>query len=113
MAGGNMQIVLCERGIRTFETATRATLDLSAVPALRTMTDLPIVVDPSHAAGARQLVEPLALAAAAVRADGIIVECHPDPESALCDKDQALTADDVEQMVAKLQPIVIAQGRHL
>lgn len=80
---------------------------------MRAMTDLPIVVDPSHAAGARHLVEPLALAAAAVRADGIIVECHPDPESALCDKDQALTADDVEQMAAKLQPIVIAQGRHL
>ena len=85
-------MILCERGIRTFETATRFTLDLGAVPWLKLHTHLPVIVDPSHAAGDRRLVEPLSRAAAAVGADGIIVEVHQDPEPALCDGPQALYA---------------------
>ena len=91
---GNERVMLCERGIRTFETATRFTLDLSAVPWLKLHTHLPVIVDPSHASGDRRLVEPLARAAAAVGADGIIVEVHQDPEAALCDGPQALYARD-------------------
>ena len=91
---GMEQVMLCERGIRTFETATRFTLDLSAVPWLKLHTHLPVIVDPSHASGDRRLVEPLARAAAAVGADGIIVEVHQDPEEALCDGPQALYARD-------------------
>jgi chorismate mutase/prephenate dehydratase len=102
MAGGNQQVILCERGIRTFETATRSTLDISAVPVLRERTHLPVIVDPSHTAGRRELVLPLALAAVAAGADGLIVECHPDPENALCDKDQALTREDMETLNSKL-----------
>jgi chorismate mutase/prephenate dehydratase len=109
--GGNLQVILCERGIRTFETSTRATLDLSSVPVLKRLTHLPIIVDPSHAAGDRELVVPLALAAAAAGADGLIVEAHPRPEEALCDKAQALNPDDLAQMAAGLRPIVAAQGR--
>jgi 3-deoxy-7-phosphoheptulonate synthase len=89
---GNERVILCERGIRTFETATRFTLDLGAVPWLKLHTHLPVIVDPSHAAGDRRLVEPLSRAAAAVGADGIIVEVHEDPEAALCDGPQALYA---------------------
>jgi chorismate mutase/prephenate dehydratase len=111
LSGGNLQVILCERGIRTFETATRATLDLSAVPVLKRLTHLPVIVDPSHAAGDRELVVPLALAAAAAGADGLIVEAHPNPEEALCDKAQALTPDDLVGMAAALRPIVAAQGR--
>jgi 3-deoxy-7-phosphoheptulonate synthase len=88
------KVMLCERGIRTFETATRFTLDLSAVPWLKLHTHLPVIVDPSHASGDRRLVEPLARAAAAVGADGIIVEVHEDPDEALCDGPQALYARD-------------------
>jgi 3-deoxy-7-phosphoheptulonate synthase len=113
MAGGNQRVVLCERGIRTFETATRNTLDISAVPVLKSRTHLPVIVDPSHAAGVRDLVIPLALAAAAVGADGIIVEAHPNPSEALCDKDQALTQDDLSSLRAALIPIVAARGRRL
>ncbi|MFT5049865.1 MAG: 3-deoxy-7-phosphoheptulonate synthase [Chlamydiales bacterium] len=112
-AGGNQRVVLCERGIRTFETATRSTLDLGAVAVLKTRTHLPVIVDPSHAAGARHLVVPLALAAAAVGADGLIVEAHPNPAQALCDKDQALTAADLKTLVQGLQPILHSQGRVL
>jgi 3-deoxy-7-phosphoheptulonate synthase len=89
---GNERVILCERGIRTFETATRFTLDLSAVPWLKLHSHLPVIVDPSHAAGDRRLVEPLSRAAAAVGADGIIVEVHEDPEAAVCDGPQALFA---------------------
>jgi len=89
---GNEAVMLCERGIRTFETATRFTLDLGAVPWLKLHTHLPVIVDPSHAAGDRRLVEPLSRAAAAVGADGILVEVHEDPEVALCDGPQALEA---------------------
>jgi 3-deoxy-7-phosphoheptulonate synthase len=91
---GNPNVILCERGIRTFETATRFTLDLSAIPWLKIHTHLPVIVDPSHASGDRRLVEPLSRAAAAVGADGIIVEVHQDPEAALCDGPQALYARD-------------------
>jgi 3-deoxy-7-phosphoheptulonate synthase len=91
---GNEQVILCERGIRTFETATRFTLDLSAIPWLKLHSHLPVIVDPSHAAGDRRLVEPLARAAAAVGADGIIVEIADDPEAALCDGPQQLYARD-------------------
>jgi 3-deoxy-7-phosphoheptulonate synthase len=88
---GNDQVVLCERGIRTFETATRNTLDLSAIPVLRDRTDLPVIVDPSHAAGRSSWVPALAVAAVAAGADGLLVECHPDPQSALCDAAQAIS----------------------
>jgi chorismate mutase/prephenate dehydratase len=111
LSGGNLQVILCERGIRTFETATRATLDVSAVPVLKRLTHLPVIVDPSHAAGDRELVIPLALAAAAAGADGLIVEAHPNPEEALCDKAQALTPEDLMELSARLRPIVAAQGR--
>lgn len=102
LAGGNQQVMLCERGIRTFETATRNTLDLSAVPVLKKRTHLPIIVDPSHAAGERDLVPPLALAAKAVGAHGIIVEFHPEPEKALSDGPQALRYPQFEEMMATL-----------
>ena len=113
MAGGNQRVILCERGIRTFETATRSTLDVGAVAVLKTRTHLPVIVDPSHAAGVRHLVIPLALAAAAVGADGLIVEAHPNPEEALCDKEQALHAEDLDQLVAGLTPILESRGRSL
>jgi chorismate mutase/prephenate dehydratase len=102
LSEGNQQVFLCERGIRTFETSTRNTLDLSAVPVLRQRTHLPVIVDPSHAAGARDLVPPLALAAQAVGAHGIMVEIHPDPESALSDGPQSLTLDQFQDMMAAL-----------
>lgn len=91
MAGGNERIILCERGIRTFETATRNTLDLAAVPLLKTMTHLPIVVDPSHATGIAHLVKPMAIAATAAGADGLMIEVHNNPAAALCDGAQSLT----------------------
>ncbi|MFC1619917.1 bifunctional 3-deoxy-7-phosphoheptulonate synthase/chorismate mutase [Candidatus Neomarinimicrobiota bacterium] len=99
---GNQQVILCERGIRTFETATRFTLDLSAVPVLKERTHLPVCVDPSHAAGERSLVMPLARAARAVGADAIMVEIHPDPEQALCDGPQALLFEDLKTLVDEL-----------
>lgn len=111
MSEGNQRVILCERGIRTFETATRSTLDVSAVPVLKRLTHLPVIVDPSHAAGDRELVIPLARAAAAVGADGLIVEMHPNPDEALCDKEQALTVEDLEQLVHEVRPIVRSLGR--
>ncbi|MDP9495413.1 MAG: 3-deoxy-7-phosphoheptulonate synthase [Actinomycetota bacterium] len=102
LAGGNQQVMLCERGIRTFETSTRNTLDLSAVPVLRRHTHLPIIVDPSHAAGDRDLVAPLALAAQAIGADGIMVEIHPNPEEALSDGPQSLRLDQFETLMGAL-----------
>jgi chorismate mutase/prephenate dehydratase len=111
MAGGNHQVILCERGIRTFERATRSTLDVSAVPVLRERTHLPVIVDPSHAAGRRALVIPLALAAAAAGADGLMVEAHPCPAEALCDAEQALTEGDLGRLRTALEPLIAAQGR--
>ncbi|RMF17521.1 MAG: 3-deoxy-7-phosphoheptulonate synthase [Alphaproteobacteria bacterium] len=105
---GNRQVVLCERGIRTFESATRNTLDLSAVPLLKQLTHLPVIVDPSHAVGRRDLVIPMARAARAVGADGIIVETHPKPEEALSDGPQALTPNMFAELMAELRP---ADGR--
>ena len=98
---GNPNVMLCERGIRTFETAYRFTLDLMAVPVLKELTHLPVIVDPSHAAGRRDLVLPLSLAAAAAGADGIIVEVHPNPDEAICDGPQALPADDFAEYAAR------------
>lgn len=108
---GNLEIVLCERGIRTFETATRNTLDISAVPVAQSLSHLPIIVDPSHSGGHRELVEPLSAAAIAVGADGLIIDVHPDPESALCDGPQALTEDDLEHLASVVNTIRIAVGR--
>jgi len=107
LAGGNQQVFLCERGIRTFETATRGTLDISAVPVLKARTHLPIFIDPSHAAGVRELVPPLALAAKAVGADGVIVEFHPEPEKALSDGPQALRYPQFEKMMADLRRLQV------
>ncbi len=107
MAGGNEQIILCERGIRTFETGTRNTLDLSAVPMLKRLTHLPVIVDPSHATGISWMVKPMAMAAAACGADGLMIEVHNDPSRALCDGPQSLTPaafDDVMQAVNAILP---------
>ena len=111
MASGNEQIILCERGIRTFETYTRNTLDLSAVPMLHELTHLPIVVDPSHATGSARLVPPMALAAAAGGADGVMIEVHNDPMHALCDGAQALTPDQFAALAEKMRRVraVLAQ----
>ncbi len=103
LAQGNQQVMLCERGIRTFETATRNTLDLSAVPLLKTLTHLPVIIDPSHAVGRRDLVIPMSKAAKAVGAHGIIVEVHPCPEQALSDKEQQLYLDQFGQLMSELQ----------
>jgi 3-deoxy-7-phosphoheptulonate synthase len=113
MAHGNSQVVLCERGIRTFETATRNTLDISAIPVIKRESHLPVIVDPSHACGDADLVEPLSLAAIAAGADGLIVEVHPDPERALSDGDQSLTFDAFSALMTRLAPIVHAVGRTL
>jgi len=106
---GNLDIVLCERGIRTFEKATRNTLDISAVPVVQRLSHLPVIVDPSHSGGRRDLVVPLSRAAIAVGADGIIVDVHPNPESALCDGPQALVESDLRELAsvaAHLSPLV-------
>lgn len=105
MSGGNTNIILCERGIRTFETYTRNTLDLSAIPVLRELTHLPIVVDPSHATGQSRLVEPMAVAAAACGADGIMIEVHNDPLHALCDGAQSLTPEQFAHTAERVMKI--------
>jgi 3-deoxy-7-phosphoheptulonate synthase len=110
---GNPNVLLCERGIRTFETAYRFTLDLTAIPVLKEMTHLPVVVDPSHAAGRRSLVEPLSLAAAAAGADGIIVEVHPHPEEAICDGPQQLYAADFAEYANKVEQAAAIAGKVL
>ena len=110
---GNPNVMLCERGIRTYEPSYRFTLDLMAVPVLRELTHLPIVVDPSHAAGKRSLVEPLSLAAAAAGADGIIVEVHPCPDEAICDGPQALYAESFADYLRKLEAVAELAGKTL
>ncbi|HNX15560.1 MAG TPA: 3-deoxy-7-phosphoheptulonate synthase, partial [Oscillospiraceae bacterium] len=105
MAGGNENVILCERGIRTFETYTRNTLDLSAVAVLHEMTHLPVVVDPSHAIGISRFVEPMAMAATAAGADGLMIEVHNDPEHALSDGAQSVTPEQFERMAAKIQKV--------
>jgi 3-deoxy-7-phosphoheptulonate synthase len=113
MSEGNYDVVLCERGIRTFEDATRNTLDLSAVPLLKRLSHLPIIVDPSHGTGKRELVSPMALAAAAAGADGIMIEVHPRPEEALSDGPQALLPADFETLMRDLVRVAQAVGRTL
>ena len=108
---GNLDIVLCERGIRTFETATRNTLDISAVPVVHALSHLPVVVDPSHSGGRRDLVVPLSRAAIAVGADGIIVDVHPHPDQALCDGPQALVDADLDQLAAAVRDLPPLLGR--
>ena len=108
---GNEQVILCERGIRTFETAYRYTLDLMAVPVLQRLSHLPVVVDPSHAAGRRDLVGPLSLAAAAVGADGIIVEVHPNPEEAICDGPQQLRLEDFAEYASLVERAAQIAGK--
>jgi 3-deoxy-7-phosphoheptulonate synthase len=110
---GNSSVMLCERGIRTFETAYRFTLDLMAVPVLKELSHLPVIVDPSHAAGRRDLVTPLSLAAAAVGADGIIVEVHPNPDEAICDGPQALRAEDFAAYAAAVEQAATLAGKAL
>ena len=110
---GNPNVMLCERGIRTFETAYRFTLDLMAVPVLKELSHLPVIVDPSHAAGRRELVLPLSLAAAAVGADGIIVEVHPNPDEAICDGPQALRADGFAEYALAVERAAALAGKAL
>lgn len=111
MAGGNENVILCERGIRTFETAYRNTLDISAIPMLRKKTHLPIVVDPSHAAGIRDMVEPLSMAAIAAGADGLMIEVHNNPEAALCDGPQSITPDTFDELMARISDTVKYFGK--
>jgi 3-deoxy-7-phosphoheptulonate synthase len=115
LASGNPNVILCERGIRTFETATRNTMDVSAMPVLRELTHLPVVADPSHATGKRRLVPPLAMASVAAGADGIMVEVHPRPEEALSDGPQQLTLEMFRDMMAKLTPLhaLVADDRRV
>jgi 3-deoxy-7-phosphoheptulonate synthase len=110
---GNDQVILCERGIRTFETATRFTLDIMAIPVIKELSHLPVVVDPSHAAGKRDLVLPLSMAAAAAGADGIIVEVHHDPEAAVCDGPQAVPADVFADYIQQVQRVAEIAGKEL
>jgi 3-deoxy-7-phosphoheptulonate synthase len=109
----NNQVILCERGIRTFETATRNTLDISAIPVLRAKTHLPVFIDPSHACGVKDYVIPLARAAAAVDCDGLTVEVHPNPDRALSDGAQSLTPEDFVELVRQIKPILDMMGRKL
>jgi 3-deoxy-7-phosphoheptulonate synthase len=111
MSGGNEQVILCERGIRTFETATRNTLDISAVPMLKQMTHLPVVIDPSHAAGIARLVYPLSMAAAAAGADGLIIEVHNDPANALCDGPQSITPEEFARVSEDVKRILDIVGK--
>jgi 3-deoxy-7-phosphoheptulonate synthase len=110
---GNEHVILCERGIRTFETAYRFTLDLLAVPALRELTHLPVIVDPSHAAGRRDWVQPMSLAAAAAGADGVIVEVHSEPEAAVCDGPQAVATDSFADYAERLRAVAEVAGKEL
>ncbi len=113
MSQGNLNVILCERGIRTFETATRNTFDLAAIPVLKRETHLPVVADPSHAGGVRHLVPPLSYAAIAAGADGLIVEVHPDPETAVSDGEQSLTWSEFDDLMDGIAPFVDAVGRTL
>lgn len=112
-AAGNEAIVLCERGVRTFENTTRNTLDISAIPVVQKMSHLPVIVDPSHSAGRRDLVLPLSRASVAVGADGLIIECHPEPAVALCDGPQALGPEDMPELSALMKDVPRLAGRAL
>ena len=108
MAGGNPNVILCERGIRTYETYTRNTLDISAVPVLKRLSHLPVIVDPSHATGKSWLVEPLSKAAMAVGADGLMIEVHNDPANALCDGPQSLKPEKFQELMDELRVLAKA-----
>ena len=111
LAQGNEKIILCERGIRTFEKATRFTLDITAVPVLKKLSHLPVIVDPSHATGAWEYVAPASRAAVAVGADGLLIEVHPHPEKALSDGPQQLRPERFEQLMAQVRSVAMAIGR--
>jgi len=113
LSGGNKKVILCERGIRTFETYTRNTLDLSAIPAIKELSHLPIIVDPSHSTGRKELVQPMSKAAVAAGADGLVIEVHPNPEEALSDGAQSLDLDCFENLVSELGTVAQAVGRTL
>ncbi len=113
MSGGNEKVILCERGIRTFETYTRNTLDISAIPAFKRLSHLPVIVDPSHAAGITWMVEPLALAAVAAGADGLMIEVHNNPKKALSDGAQSLTPDQFDETAAKALALAKSMGRNV
>ena len=113
MAEGNQNVILCERGVRTFETYTRNTLDVSAIPAIKKMSHLPVIVDPSHAAGMSWMVEPLAMAAIAAGADGLIIEVHNDPPHAKCDGQQSLTPAQFDALMGKVDALVKLSGKEL
>lgn len=113
MSAGNSQVILCERGIRTFETATRNTLDISAIPLLKQKSHLPVIVDPSHASGLRGLVAPLARAAVAVGADGLMIEAHNDPAQALCDGAQSLDLGQFKNLMDELKRRVAFEGKKI
>ncbi|MBZ0186186.1 MAG: 3-deoxy-7-phosphoheptulonate synthase, partial [Candidatus Obscuribacterales bacterium] len=111
LAGGNEQVILCERGIRSYDRWTRNVLDLGAVVMLKQLTHLPIIVDPSHAAGKRELIADLARAAVACGADGLIIEAHPEPEKSVSDARQALSLEEMNELIASLAPIASCVGR--
>ena len=113
LKGGNRDVILCERGIRTFETYTRNTLDLAAVAAFKILTHLPVIVDPSHATGRRDLIAPMSRAAVAAGADGLIIEVHPDPEHARCDGPQSLDIPMFDELAGSLVPRIVLEGKHL
>lgn len=113
MSGGNENVILCERGIRTFETYTRNTLDISAIPAFKRLSHLPVIIDPSHAAGIPWMVEPLALAAVAAGADGLMIEVHNNPKKALSDGAQSLTPDQFDEIAAKALSLAKSMGRNV
>jgi 3-deoxy-7-phosphoheptulonate synthase len=110
---GNHQVILCERGVRTFETDTRNTLDLSAVPLIKSMSHLPVIVDPSHAVGRSDIVPPMCMAALAAGADGLLIEVHQNPEEAFCDGPQSLRLSDFSDLMKNLRSIVKVLGRSL
>lgn len=113
MSGGNYDVILCERGIRTFETSTRNTLDIAAIPVIKKLSHLPIVADPSHGTGRRDKVPPMALAAVAAGADGLLLEVHNDPEKALSDGAQSLYFDQFEKLMAQVRAIAPVVGRRV
>src|SRR4051794_13529008 len=113
MHAGNPNVILCERGIRTFETATRNTLDLSAIPVIKRLSHLPVIADPSHGTGHRYLVKPMALAAAAAGADGLIIEVHPEPDTAMSDGPQSLTLEQFDELMRSLELVLTAVNRPL
>ena len=111
LSGGNREVLLCERGIRTFETITRNTLDLSAIPVVKKISHLPVIVDPSHATGLRDKVAPMSLAAVAAGCDGLEIEVHPHPEEAVCDGAQSLTPQDFAELFDNIKKIADVVGK--